>query len=169
MAGCLIRVQSSSRSVFICCIISCSVADTLRVIWRSTRRNLACVVRVLRMSAMTEENNNPVMNKKAAAKSAKKAGKTLSKQNGSGCTRCGRGEGGSSLGCQLWRREQSLQSKEISRRKWLAVRSLDTAMQGHTVLVRGRVHAVRGTGKMAFLVVRKPAALCSVCCRSQQT
>ncbi|CAK9862319.1 unnamed protein product [Sphagnum jensenii] len=55
----------------------------------------------------------------------------------------------------------SLQSKEISRRKWLAVRSLDTAMQGHTVLVRG-------TGKMAFLVVRKPAALCSVCCRSQQ-
>ncbi len=168
MAGCPIRVQSSSRSVFLCFIISSSLADTLRVIW-STRRKLACVVRVLRMSAMMEENNNPVMSKKAAAKAAKKAGKTLSKQNGSGCTRCGRGEGGSSLGCQLWRREQSLQSKEISRRKWLAVRSLDTAMQGHTVLVRGRVHAVRGTGKMAFLVVRKPAALCSVCCRSQQT
>ncbi len=120
------------------------------------------------LSAMMEENNNPVMKKKAAAKAAKKTGKALSKQNGSGCTRCGR-EGGSSLGCQLWRREQSLQSKDISRRKWLAVRSLDTAMQGHTVLVRGRVHAVRGTGKMAFLVVRKPAALRSVCCRSQQT
>ncbi len=164
MAGCPIRVQSSSRSVFLCCIISSSVADILSVIWRSTRRKLACVARVLRMSAMMEENNNPVMSKKVAAKQAK----TLSKQNGSGCTRCGRGEGGSSLGCQLWRREQSLQSKEISRRKWLAVRSLDTAMQGHTVLVRGRVHTVRGTGKMAFLVVRKPAALCSVRCRSQQ-
>ncbi len=43
------------------------------------------------------------------------------------------------------------------------MRSLDTAMQGHTVLVRGRVYAVRGTGKMAFLVVRKPAVGRSKC------
>jgi hypothetical protein len=48
---------------------------------------------------MMDEKNNQVMSKKVAAKAAKEAGKTLSKQNGSGCTRCGRGEAGSSLGC----------------------------------------------------------------------
>lgn len=49
----------------------------------------------------------------------------------------------------------TLQSATQSGRKWIKVSQLDQELKGQTVLVRGRVHAVRGKGKMAFLVVRE--------------
>ncbi|KAH9557800.1 hypothetical protein CY35_07G104100 [Sphagnum magellanicum] len=111
------------------------------------------------MSATMEESNPP-LSKKAAAKAAKKAEKTLNKQMAAAALDVEEEDPlAANYGDVSF---QSLQSKEISGRKWVAVRLLDTGMKGQTVLVRGRVHTVRGTGKMAFLVVRE--AGCTVQC-----
>eukprot|EP00899_Mesostigma_viride_P012006 jgi/Mesvir1/20806/Mv07908-RA.1 len=47
-----------------------------------------------------------------------------------------------------------IQSREISGRKWTNVADIDEKLVGTTVLIRGRVHTVRGKGKTAFLVIR---------------
>jgi aspartyl-tRNA synthetase len=106
------------------------------------------------------EESNPPLSKKAAAKAAKKAEKTLNKQMAAAALDVEEEDPlAANYGDVSF---QSLQSKEISGRKWVAVRLLDIGMKGQTVLVRGRVHTVRGTGKMAFLVVRE--AGCTVQC-----
>lgn len=51
-----------------------------------------------------------------------------------------------------------IQSQEITGRVWTAAGDLDSASEGKTVLVRGRVHAVRGKGKSCFLVLRAKTA-----------
>jgi lysyl-tRNA synthetase class II len=108
----------------------------------------------------TMEESNPPLSKKAAAKAAKKAEKTLNKQMAAAALDVEEEDPlAANYGDVSF---QSLQSKEISGRKWVAVRLLDIGMKGQTVLVRGRVHTVRGTGKMAFLVVRE--AGCTVQC-----
>ncbi|MEW5315913.1 MAG: hypothetical protein WDW38_007311 [Sanguina aurantia] len=48
-----------------------------------------------------------------------------------------------------------IQSSEVTNRKWTDVHTLTAASQGEKVLLRGRVHAVRGKGKSAFLVIRQ--------------
>ncbi|MCO5576725.1 hypothetical protein L7F22_030542 [Adiantum nelumboides] len=50
---------------------------------------------------------------------------------------------------------QDLQSKPISGRQWTRVSALDSTLDRHTVLVRGRCHTVRGKGKLVFLVIRE--------------
>ena len=50
---------------------------------------------------------------------------------------------------------EALQSREMSGRVWTQVSRLDASMSGRTVLIRGRCHAVRGKGKISFLVVRE--------------
>ena len=51
-----------------------------------------------------------------------------------------------------------VQSQAVTGRVWTRVESVDESMVGKTVLVRGRVHAVRGKGKGAFLVLRQAHA-----------
>lgn len=50
---------------------------------------------------------------------------------------------------------ENLQSKEKSGRVWSRVGDLGGNHAGQTVLVRGRVHTVRGKGSLGFLVVRE--------------
>jgi len=48
-----------------------------------------------------------------------------------------------------------IQSESVSGRTWTRLSSIDDSLLGSRVLVRGRVHAVRGKGKSAFLVLRQ--------------
>lgn len=50
---------------------------------------------------------------------------------------------------------EDLQSKAKSSKAWTKVADLAGDRAGHTVLVRGRVHTVRGKGSLGFLVVRE--------------
>jgi lysyl-tRNA synthetase class II len=100
-----------------------------------------------------EEANAPSMSKKEKAKLEKLAKKNLHKQMAS---------------AQLNSEEEDplaahygdvalvdLQSKEQSGRVWTKVGDLAEDHAHRTVLVRGRVHTVRGKGSLAFLVVRE--------------
>lgn len=51
-----------------------------------------------------------------------------------------------------------VQSRERTGRVWTSVRDLDTNLSDAEVLVRARVHAVRGKGKSAFVVLRQQTA-----------
>eukprot|EP00898_Chlorokybus_atmophyticus_P007058 jgi/Chlat1/7353/Chrsp59S06976 len=51
-----------------------------------------------------------------------------------------------------------VQSSEVTQRHWEDVAALDKSYENKTVLVRGRVHTVRGKGKSAFLVLRSQHA-----------
>lgn len=51
-----------------------------------------------------------------------------------------------------------VQSQAISGRTWTELYEAHAGMEGQQVLVRGRVHAVRGKGKSAFLILRKGTA-----------
>ena len=53
---------------------------------------------------------------------------------------------------------EMVQSVERSGRVWLDVHALGPELAGQTVLVRARVHTVRGKGKSAFLVLRQATA-----------
>ena len=48
-----------------------------------------------------------------------------------------------------------VQSAEVTNRTWTDVLQLTPALEGQRVLVRGRVHTVRGKGKSAFIVLRQ--------------
>ena len=48
-----------------------------------------------------------------------------------------------------------VQSQAVTGKVWTEVGALTAARAGEAVLVRGRVHAVRGKGKSAFLVLRE--------------
>lgn len=48
-----------------------------------------------------------------------------------------------------------VQSKEKTDRVWVDVKDIDLSMKGQKVLVRGRVHTSRGTGKQCFLMLRQ--------------
>lgn len=48
-----------------------------------------------------------------------------------------------------------VQSQAITGRVWTRLAQLTPDRAGQTVLVRGRVHAVRGKGKSAFLILRQ--------------
>ncbi|GBG75109.1 hypothetical protein CBR_g19622 [Chara braunii] len=50
---------------------------------------------------------------------------------------------------------KELQSKEISGKVWTKVGDLEKSLDGKVVLVRGRVHSVRGKGNLGFLVIRE--------------
>ena len=52
----------------------------------------------------------------------------------------------------------SVQSSEISGRVWTDVNKLTPELKDQQVLIRARVHTVRGKGKSAFLVLRQKAA-----------
>eukprot|EP00877_Chromochloris_zofingiensis_P010012 jgi/Chrzof1/5264/Cz15g19140.t1 len=51
-----------------------------------------------------------------------------------------------------------VQSQEQTGRTWTAVRDMTPALENKQVLIRGRVHAVRGKGNSAFLVIRQRTA-----------
>lgn len=53
---------------------------------------------------------------------------------------------------------ERVQSQIITGRKWTDVLQLSPQLKGEKVLVRARVHAVRGKGKSAFLVLRQQTA-----------
>lgn len=53
---------------------------------------------------------------------------------------------------------EMVQSQAVTGRVWTDVAALTPDRAGQTVLVRGRVHAVRGKGKSAFLVLRQQTA-----------
>lgn len=99
------------------------------------------------------EELNPPISKKAAAKAAKLAQRTLLKQMaGTAITAEQPDPLAGNYGDVSM---ENLQSKDISGRVWTTVADLGTEDEGKTVLVRGRVHTVRGTGSIAFLVVRE--------------
>lgn len=56
----------------------------------------------------------------------------------------------------------TVQSRSISGQKWTLVSTLTSELDKEEVLIRGRVHAVRGKGKSAFLVVREGGATVQV-------
>lgn len=47
-----------------------------------------------------------------------------------------------------------IQSKMRTERKWTEIYDLNESMAGQEVLVRGRIHTSRGTGKLCFVVLR---------------
>lgn len=51
-----------------------------------------------------------------------------------------------------------VQSQEVTTRKWTKVLDLSPSLKGKDILVRARVHTVRGKGKGAFLVLRQATA-----------
>eukprot|EP00891_Asterochloris_glomerata_P001357 jgi/Astpho2/1357/Aster-06218 len=51
-----------------------------------------------------------------------------------------------------------IQSRSVTGRKWTAIDKLTPALEGQKVLVRARVHTVRGKGKSCFLVLRQRTA-----------
>lgn len=53
---------------------------------------------------------------------------------------------------------EMVQSKDVSDRHWTDVAALNPDLVGTQVLVRARVHTVRGKGKSAFLVLRQSTA-----------
>lgn len=55
-----------------------------------------------------------------------------------------------------------IQSSEISGKIWTRVEHVDENAVGKTILLRGRVHNVRGKGKSAFLVIRQGTATIQV-------
>jgi aspartyl-tRNA synthetase len=64
-----------------------------------------------------------------------------------------------------------VQSESISGRTWTRVAEFCDSHVGQRVLVRGRVHTVRGKGKSAFLILRQGTSTLQVCvrgCRSAQ-
>jgi len=64
-----------------------------------------------------------------------------------------------------------VQSESISGRTWTRVAEFSDSHVGQRVLVRGRVHTVRGKGKSAFLILRQGTSTLQVCvrgCRSAQ-
>lgn len=102
---------------------------------------------------MEEASPPAAMSKKAAAKAAKLAQKAMLKQ-ASEMTLTTE-EVDPLAGNYGDVAMENLQSKEQSGKVWCKVGDLNAEHEGQTVLVRGRVHTVRGTGKMAFLVVRE--------------
>jgi len=48
-----------------------------------------------------------------------------------------------------------IMSTELTSTQWTHVSAVDASRRGETLTVRGRVHAVRGKGNLAFLVVRQ--------------
>lgn len=53
---------------------------------------------------------------------------------------------------------EAVQSSQVSQRQWTPVSALEPGLAGQVVLLRGRVHSVRGKGKMGFLVLRERGA-----------
>ena len=51
-----------------------------------------------------------------------------------------------------------VQSAEITGRVWTRLSDLSAAHAGQRVLVRGRVHTLRGKGKSAFVILRQQTA-----------
>jgi len=101
-----------------------------------------------------EETNPPAaISKKAAAKAAKLAQKAMLKQASEMTLSTEEVDPlADNYGDVAM---ENLQSKEQSGKVWCKVGDLNVEHEGQTILVRGRVHTVRGTGKLAFLVVRE--------------
>ena len=57
---------------------------------------------------------------------------------------------------------EMVQSKEITGRAWTRVDALNETLKDREVLLRGRVHNVRGKGKSAFIVLRQQTATVQV-------
>jgi len=55
-----------------------------------------------------------------------------------------------------------VQSAEVTGRVWTRLAALGPQLSGQRVLVRGRVHAVRGKGKSAFLILRQQTSTLQV-------
>ena len=55
-----------------------------------------------------------------------------------------------------------VQSASVTGRVWTRLSALTPALAGQRVLVRGRVHAVRGKGKSAFLILRQATSTLQV-------
>ncbi|KAG0564520.1 hypothetical protein M758_8G113600 [Ceratodon purpureus] len=101
-----------------------------------------------------EETTAPPMSKKEKAKLEKLAKKNMLKQMAS--TQLNADEEGDALAGNYGDvAMESLQSKEKSGRVWTQVGDLGQDHAQQTVLVRGRVHTVRGKGSLGFLVVRE--------------
>ncbi|KAL3687935.1 hypothetical protein R1sor_014244 [Riccia sorocarpa] len=99
-----------------------------------------------------EEKKKEKKEKKENPKNAKKAERQLARQMEAAAVK----EVDDPLAANYGEVELvSLQSAAQTGRKWTKVSELNQELKGQTVLVRGRVHAVRGKGRMAFLVVRE--------------
>ncbi len=55
-----------------------------------------------------------------------------------------------------------VQSQAVTGRKWTPVLELTPALKDQEVLLRGRIHKVRGKGKSAFIVLRQRTATVQV-------
>lgn len=100
-----------------------------------------------------EETAAPTLSKKEKAKLAKLAEKKLKKEMAA--AQLNQEEDDPLAGNYGDVVMENLQSKEKSCRVWTNVGDLGQDHSGQTVLVRGRVHTVRGKGSLGFLVVRE--------------
>ena len=57
---------------------------------------------------------------------------------------------------------EMVQSKEKTGRTWTRADALDASFVNREVLIRGRIHNVRGKGKSAFIVLRQQTATVQV-------
>ena len=118
-----------------------------------TQAARSCIVFSRILLAMEDANPPAAISKKAAAKAAKLAQKAMLKQASEMTLST---EEVDPLAANYGDvAMENLQSKEQSGKVWCKVGDLNVEHEGQTILVRGRVHTVRGTGKLAFLVVRE--------------
>ena len=103
-------------------------------------------------AGVVEEVSGPPMSKKEKAKLAKLAEKNLRKQMQATQLNSEEDPLAGNYGDVVM---ENLQSKEMSGRVWTKVGDLAEGHKDQTVLVRGRVHTVRGKGSLGFLVVRE--------------
>jgi len=118
---------------------------------------------------LTAPDNTPEgsgeISKKAAKKAAAKAEKdrkkaekgVVSQQRGQKAEAMTQPEEGDPL-APMYGDAPRVQSTDITGRVWVEVETLTPAMKDQKVLLRGRVHTVRGKGKSAFLVMRQKSA-----------
>ena len=111
-----------------------------------------------------DADGNPVMSKKAMKKAAAAAEKARVKAERAAAL-AAKMEAMASAPDPLAHRygdAEMVQSKEKTGRTWTRADALDASFVNREVLIRGRIHNVRGKGKSAFIVLRQQTATVQV-------
>ncbi len=111
-----------------------------------------------------DADGNPVMSKKAMKKAAAAAEKARVKAERAAAL-AAKMEAMASAPDPLAHRygdAEMVQSKEKTGRAWTRADALDASFVNREVLIRGRIHNVRGKGKSAFIVLRQQTATVQV-------
>jgi len=104
---------------------------------------------------MTSEGTDPPISKSAAKKLAAKQAKEAKKAETQARLKAeADARDADDYSKDKYGKQPICTSSEKTGRKWVEVEDLDTAMAGEEVLVRGRVHLSRVTGKQCFLKLR---------------